>query len=689
MILSKSSRLLNKIPRQRSGLRFYSASLERFQKPQDEPVIVSPISYTRRRRSEIFGQLVDSDEPSKKVNVIDADQLENEIAEIRNSEPDEGLERISSQDSRLHPLTIQGRVNRTEIKLNEEVSETINNHILLLNNPRHLRMKASQTFVDLGTNGTHKPVQSELEADAHIAGLFVQNYASIYQVLSELKKRVGESFNPQRVLDVGFGPATGMVALNELMGSDFNPTVKDAVVVGSYEMKQKAKIILSRQLAEYTAEAQDEFELHNEPGSSEPVEAELKRRVARIDTKRITIKTNLLSSLPIGNSKEYDLIILNHQLLLNKASYPAQVEESMDAYLQKLAPGGHLVIVERGTPLGFETIAKARQVAIRPENHSSNLKIPRPYQKGNFKTDQQLQDDADLEPELKEHFEIIDQANSTVRDYYLKVVAPCAHHGVCPLQTLNPDVYSLPKYGKKLNFCHFQTQVLRPKFSMELKKGLLLATKWTDKTSGIGIKGQAPAGNGRRNGRNNELASFSYLILERSSSDAPTLSKLARLQESTKNRTNILGYEGDSIDNWPRVMKNPLKRKGLILAEMCGPSGLIEKWYLSKGSGGKQIYHDARKLQAGDLWAIGGAKSAIPANTSYDHFREKIEKKQSDMKVANRQQSRQELKLRKQTARNALQEAPKSLEESLYQLSVAHSMELEKKPKERRQFKKY
>ncbi|ANZ75721.1 BA75_03255T0 [Komagataella pastoris] len=688
MILSKSSRLLKKIPRQRTDLRFYSASLERFQKPQEDHAIVSPLSYARRRRNEIFGQLVGDDEPSKNVKVIDADQLEDEKSEIRNYESGEGLEKPSSQDSRLHPLTIKGRVNRTEIRLNDEVSETINNHILLLNNPRHLRMKAAQTFVDLGTTGTHKPVQSELEADAHIAGLFVQNYASIYQVLSELKKRVGESFNPQRVLDVGFGPATGMVALNELMGSDFNPTVKDAVVVGSYEMRQKAKIILSRQLAEYSAEAQDELDL-NESGPSEPVEAEVKRKVARIDTKRITIKTNLLGSLPIGNLKKYDLIILNHQLLLNKASYPDQVEESMDAYLQKLAPGGHLVIVERGTPLGFETIAKARQVAIRPENHSSNLKIPRPYQKGNFKSDQQLQDDADLEPELKEHFRIVDQANSTVRDYYLKVIAPCAHHGACPMQTFNPDVYSLPKYGKKLNFCHFQTQVLRPKFSMELKKGLLLATKWTDKTSGIGIKGQAPAGNGRRNGRNNELASFSYLIFERSPNDVSTLAKLAQLQESTKNRTNVLGYQGDSIDNWPRVMKNPLKRKGLILAEMCGPSGLIEKWYLSKGSGGKQVYHDARKLQAGDLWAIGGAKSAIPANTSYDHFRDKIEKKQSDMKIANRQQSRKELKLKKQTARNALKETPNSLEESLYQLSVAHSMELEKKPKERRQFKKY
>ena len=51
--------------------------------------------------------------------------------------------------------------------------------------------------------------------------------------------------------------------------------------------------------------------------------------------------------------------------------------------LPLLAPGGHLVLIERGNSVGFETIARARQIMIRPESYPQELgKIPRPYIKG-------------------------------------------------------------------------------------------------------------------------------------------------------------------------------------------------------------------------------------------------------------------------------------------------------------------
>lgn len=59
--------------------------------------------------------------------------------------------------------------------------------------------------------------------------------------------------------------------------------------------------------------------------------------------------------------------------------------------LKLLSPGGHLVLVERGNALGFETIARARQIMIRPESYSTEIgKVPRPYVKGSKLKPQKL-----------------------------------------------------------------------------------------------------------------------------------------------------------------------------------------------------------------------------------------------------------------------------------------------------------
>ena len=52
------------------------------------------------------------------------------------------------------------------------------------------------------------------------------------------KTKVGkDKFKPQRILDIGYGPATGIVALNEIMGNKWVPEEKEAYIVGRKIMK--------------------------------------------------------------------------------------------------------------------------------------------------------------------------------------------------------------------------------------------------------------------------------------------------------------------------------------------------------------------------------------------------------------------------------------------------------------------
>ncbi|GME97802.1 unnamed protein product [Ambrosiozyma monospora] len=342
--------------------------------------------------------------------------------------------------------------------------------------------------------------------------------------------------------------------------------------------------------------------------SSEVEEEEEEEYVGRVRTNAIHIKSIIMDKLR-PEEKKYDLIIVQNQLLLKEEFFPNQVDENIEKFVKRLAPNGRLVLIERGNPLGSESIARARQVILRPETYGNKVsKIPRPYKSSiveikekeaeNFYEKNKLEpleDDGEIEKELLEAYDIVDPKEAETEYEHetinLKVLAPCAHHGGCPLQFRKLEYYNFGQIGKKLKFCNFTLKVERPKFLMELKRGARLATKWTDENSGIGKKGMAKAGTGRPGGLDFETVNYSYLIVERSDVDPEKLEKL-REQEA---EVRPIGFRSDVLDEYPRVLAPPLKKKGFVVADMCGPSGHIEKWVISK-SVGKQEYHDARKL---------------------------------------------------------------------------------------------
>lgn len=540
----------------------------------------------------------------------------------------------SSQQARLNEKTVQGLFPRGQIKLNENISKAINDNILSLHIPNNLRRSAAAYFAEIHEKNVHRPTSSAMEVDAHVASIFLHNYGAIYQTLKELKNRLGDGFCPKRVLDVGYGPATGIVAFNDVMGEDYRPELKEAVVIGHRDMQKRAKIILDMQMNEVS---QEDSEVRDKDD-----------RADTIMTDKIKIETKIQNGVP--GSGQYDLIIITHQLLRHEERFPLEVDSNLEHYLTLLAPGGKLVIIERGNPMGFEIVARARQIMFRPENYpNEHGKISRPWLRGSKKMlenyisvpiskpkdgisqsieplNEEISDeivktldkkygelqarDYEFEPELFKDYADAAEVKESKIDYHLKILAPCAHHGKCPLQIGTTKLYELDK-SSSLKFCSFQKSILRPKFTIELKRGKILAAPWKTPTDKIGIKGTTHPGTGRFNGTNYEILNWSYLVVERAQTDAESVSKIEKMRADAKAKYKHTEFNDKDWLTWPRIIRSPIKRKGHVMLDLCSQSGKLEKWTVTK-SFSKQVYHDARKALKGDLWALD-AKTKIMA----------------------------------------------------------------------------
>lgn len=484
------------------------------------------------------------------------------------------VSRTSTPDlptQRLLPQTLKARAYRPQIVINKEVSDAIGDNILSGHVPSSVRLASARWFAELQKpDSLHRAARTAMEVDAHIAAFFPHNYAVAFQCLTELKRRKPLGWNPRRILEVGYGPATGILALNDLLGPEYIAESKDCVILGHSEMHGRAKILLSRQI--------NEIPENFKPDTPSNEDASKERYIGPVATNKITVRTNLRNRIP--RDKQYDLILLTHQMLQTTSKFTSQIENNVKHYLKMLSPGGYLVIMERGNPLGFETIARARQIMVRPERYpNEHGKIPRPWQTS-------------------------EQDHNNKNTYHLKIIAPCPHQRTCPLQTGNPNFYQ-HKEGKGLKFCNFQKSIKRSKFSIELKKGKVLAAPWNDPK----FKTKTLKGSGRANGNDFEITNYSYLIMERSMTDKDTVRSIEEARESSTRSFEIGSLGDDTIETWPRILAQPVKRKGHVMMDLCGASGNLEKWTIPK-SFSKEIFHDARKAEKGDLWGLD-AKTKI------------------------------------------------------------------------------
>ncbi|CAN3372732.1 hypothetical protein DIURU_004779 [Diutina rugosa] len=623
----------------------------------------------------------------------------------------------NAKEARLDDRTLQGWQTKKLCSLPDEVAKTINNNILSRAIPARLRERAAKIYQAIEKEQIQKAPETALDCDAFIGALFLQNYSHAHQILLELQQRVGkDNFNPRRVLDVGYGPATGIVALNDIMGPDWVPEEKEAYIVGrnNWEMKKRAKIILSRQVNELyggdedaatTTEAEEMAEQEADAVTEAEEENEfLDDYVGPIATSKIHVRTRFRDSLPV--TKKYDLIMVHQSLLSREYSFPKDVDTNIRLLLRLLAPGGHIIVIERGNPLGFETVARARQIMIRPESHVGEKgKIPRPYIPGsqrkpqrNFKEDQMItdfeaeliekygeveEDELDMEADGYDVVDITkmtppdDGLSPTSVDYHLKIIAPCSHHGKCPLQLGDPKYFKIPSHKHRLNFCSFSKKVARPKFTMELKKGKKLALPW-DKSAedGFGFDAihkktlKSLEGSGRPGSNNTEVGSYSYVIAQRSMNDVETIKKI-----DSDRKYNTYDDVPDHPEHWPRIVSNPQKLKNNVKLTVCAPSGNIETWNVPK-SLGKQPYHDARKVELGDLWALD-KKGVVVKSQISDEVRDKLE-------VLSKTQKKTFLKeQRKKNFKKVVTRDMESLTDEAYTLADSIEMEMARTNKKR------
>jgi len=218
--------------------------------------------------------------------------------------------------------------------------------------------------------------------------------------------------------------------------------------------------------------------------------------------------------------------------------------------------GGVLIVLEKGHPRGFEAVADVRQ---------------------------RILDEFITPPGSKPQADEIETSKpERVREPGM-IIAPCTNHGKCPMY-LTPGL----SRGRK-DLCHFTQRYIRPPF---LQRILGAAHK------------------------NHEDVDFSYVAIRRGahSPGVVTLSPTDTLgpeflQGQAATDRAFKGYENKGAGaphplSLPRAVYPPIKSHKHITLDLCTPAGHIERWVVPK-SFSKQAYHDARKSQWGDLWALG------------------------------------------------------------------------------------
>lgn len=255
------------------------------------------------------------------------------------------------------------------------------------------------------------------------------------------------------------------------------------------------------------------------------------------------------SKLPAPR-KQYDVIVASHQLMPLKESHKRKT--MIDNLWEMLSPeGGVIIVVEKGHPRGFEAVADVRQRFL-DEFIESPTSDPQPET---------------LEPEERR-----------IREPGM-IIAPCTTHKKCPMY-LTPGL----AHGRK-DFCHFSQRFIRPPF---LQKVL-------DATH-----------------RNHEDIDFSFVAIQRGvtpTSPSPLPSDQGRNASDAAFEGYEHAAEAPNVHSLPRSIMPPLKRTGHVTLDLCTPAGTIERWTVPK-SFSRQAYHDARKAQWGDLWALG-AKTRV------------------------------------------------------------------------------
>jgi len=439
--------------------------------------------------------------------------------------------------------------------------------------------KRSKRSLDILSNPTHTHM-SDMDANVFLTAVMPGLYAQCLSSLTELRKRLGgdwvlggdgEEQGIRNVLDVGSGGA-GIFAWRSIVEAEEErrkdelleragkpPPGPDGKALPAARERSKlravvvtAPLVLRQKLSKFLENTtfiprmpDIYFEnLHYTPGGP----------------------TEKNKAQP---RKLYDLIIATNRLLpLVEDFYRRQVIEQLWSHLNP--NGGVLLMIEKGIPMGFEAIARARSIILRDYIKDVGE---------DFQSPQTTNADGSTNPPVEKGPGAI--------------IAPCTNHEQCPMFAFGPTDGT-----RRKDYCRFSQRYQRPWYMRTLM---------------------------HKQSKDHEDLEYSYVAFRRGIDHRadtknkinPTRGDFTTTPVDGEPSTPIQSpYTMPQLRNYsltlPRVIQPPLKRDGHVILDVCTPAGLIERWTVPQ-SFGKVEYTDARKSRWGDLWALG-AKTRVKRN---------------------------------------------------------------------------
>ncbi|KAL4980424.1 mitochondrial small ribosomal subunit Rsm22-domain-containing protein [Aspergillus desertorum] len=521
---------------------------------------------------------------------------------------------------RLHPLTRQGKFatdpntvfppkDTVTGPISAILSDFSNKHIaeaaykafggkLLPQSTRTAPAHAQEPQEPIGLSASQR-FMSEMEANAYMAVLYPGMYASTLSILTEVRKRLGSDWlrplmsqeGGPNVLDAGAGGA-GILAWRDVLRAEYELMVPDhpksdpyplgraTVLTGSDSLRLRASLMLEN--TTFLPRLPDYIHTRDSPTGHD------KRPPRR---------------------KQFDLIIAPHTLMNFNEEY--ERKEYVENLWQLLKPnGGVLILMEKGHQKGFEAIAGAREMLLKRYISS---------------------------PGSTEYDTLTESAGNDrkVQKEPGMIIAPCTNHERCPM-------YHTDGHAKgRKDFCHFEQRYIRPNFHQRI----------------IGVKD-----------RNHEDLKFSYIVVQRGvdlrqtehivqgteatdaafegyehlneAGEIAEAEEVARIEDETPEPLTPPPDTNFHPLSLPRILYQPMKRRGHVIFDMCTPAGMIERWTVPR-SFSRQAFKDARKARWGDLWALG-AKTRIPRNLKLGDKRGEGKKERLARRAAERSEMQEE-----------------------------------------------
>lgn len=529
-------------------------------------------------------------------------QLEEVEEVVDEEEEDEG--ELDEEDVRMrtHPLTSVGRFATfpytiivppsVQLPTLESLSSVPNKHLdqaahKMLGGPGLpdlpvFRNKGGKNLRDVWLS-VEDSRMSDISSEVFLATVVPGYYAQALSALTELRRRLGgdwvlgqgDESGVKNILDAGAGGAA-VLAWKSIMEAE-HARRRDQARELAGETEAAPETDADAVAAEATAGLKATVICASDP---------LRHRVSKF-----LENTTFLPRLPDRNPdnvfhtpgqppisfspnlkqprKLFDLIIATNNLIPFRENH--LLKKRLRELWSHLSPtGGVLLFIEKGTPLGFEAIARVRSAILKAYIASPDS----PTRPIGGNTGLSL-DDAPIPKEPG------------------AIIAPCTSHSECPLF---PNSH-IQGAGRR-DWCRFPQRYERPSYLQR-------------------IIGEART--------NHEDLQYSFVAVRRgvdyrADGDVvePQIEEFALSPTSASGASGLVKspYSMRQLRRYafelPRMVLQPIKRRGHIILDVCTPAGVIERWTVPK-SYGRIAFRDARKSRWGDLWALG-AKTKVLRN---------------------------------------------------------------------------